>query len=560
MNKRIVVFICILSLLVPFLPSFDFTLHAFPYVPSESENSWIDDLQVKFQTYFGNNGIVANSDWYNTDYVGGFWEDLLNYCGFEKLPDKDFASSVYEYAITTNQSADMIFNDSSQYMQNVLEEKLPYYIYDFININDFFTFYNFSNYSMVNSNLSTFKTALESYCSDSNYVYLLTSKSRSGMNYLYDSSFVKIPRSFFDSGYLVLSSGSFSDIVNYRFQSFRITADGSSVPSNVNLNGYLSLSDGLSFVSSFDGLEIYDVTSKNGGNAFNNFSRVLGTLSNNPFRIGLIQSSTGWFSNTSFVGTAFIYSGESFSVPVFRSTNLISDFLSGNSPVYKFNKEIDLGQFGEDIDYSKLYDIISTTVQGNTGNVIDSINNVANNYLQQQLDLLHDINNALNDGTGQSWLRRIYNILDFNFPQTLSAFSDLIVAVENISVNGGGSDLTHINRVIDEINDKLGFLIEEPLSDATVDDIESLKNLAQQKFPFCIFSDVVAISVVLNRPPVQPHWEIPLKLPDSSSVNNIVVDLSWYEEVRDLVQGVFIFIFIVGLLALSVKIFNALKS
>ena len=64
----------------------------------------------------------------------------------------------------------------------------------------------------------------------------------------------------------------------------------------------------------------------------------------------------------------------------------------------------------------------------------------------------------------------------------------------------------------------------------------------------------------MNQPPEQPHWLIPMKLPGSESVNNIEIDLSWYEEIRDIVYAVFIFIFIIGLLALSVKIFSAVKD
>ena len=575
--KKFIPFILIFSLLVCFIPSYNFVVYASDSVSDDdvnggggghSRNNHYTGLLGYINQFLLDNGYVINDENVITFNVidsileDNFGVDLDDYVSIYDKNNRSDLPMIYDYFSenNTNFDFDTFADDLSNYSLTYAKDNLSYYIYDFININDFFSYYNFSNYSIVHSNLSTFKTALESFCSDSDFVYFLSSKSRSGMNYLYDSTFVKIPRSFFDDGYLVLSYGAFSNITNYRFQSFRITADGPSVPSNVNVNGYLSLYDGFSYVSSFDGLEIYDIISKNGGNDFASFSRFLGSLSSNPFRIGLIQSSQGWFSNSSFVGTAFIYSGESFSVPVFRSTNLISDFTSGNADVYKVNSNIDLGQYGEDIDYSKLYDIIGSAIRGSDGNVIQAINYAVDNYLQQQIDLLHDINNALNDGTGQSWLRRIYGLLDFNFPLILQSFEDLQQAIQNISINGGGSDLSHINRVLDEINDKLGFMIEEPLTDADVQDMEDLKNLAQQKFPFCVFSDIVAISVILNQTPEQPHWQIPLKLPGSASANNIEVDLSWYENVRDLVQGVFIFIFIVGLLALSVKIFSALKS
>ena len=578
MNNKIIVFLCILSLLVPFIPSFDLCVSAGNSVSVDLTDPdyvrWLynetglyidlDDTSNPLYPYKLGAPFSQQVSWFLSDYgyvvknpVNAVIDSLQSITDIQIL-EQQGREELYNFAVENNYPS--ISQNIVNTTLNYAKDNLTYYIYDFININDFFSYYNFSNYSFVNSNLSTFKAALESHCSDSNFVYFLSSKSRSGMNYLYDSTFVKIPRSFFDSGYLVLSSGSFSDIVNYRYQSFRVPSDGSSIPSTVNLNGFLSLYDGLSFVSSLEDMEIYDVTSKNGGNNFDNFNYFFGNLSSDPFRIGLIQNSQGWFSNQSFFGTAFIYSGESFSVPVFRSTNLISDFLSGNAPVYKFNKEIDLGQFGADIDYTKLYDLISTTVQGNSGNVIDSINYVANNYLQQQLDLLHDINNALNDGNGQSWLRRIYGILDYNFPLTLNAFNDLIDAVENISVSGVGGDFSEATQVLHDIDSKLGILIEEPFIDLSDAAWNSMKSRVQTKFPFCIFSDIVAISVILNRPPQQPDLNFPVPIMGSESENIVHIDLSPYEHARPYVHGALIFVFILGLLALSVKIFDHLKS
>ena len=253
-------------------------------------------------------------------------------------------------------------------------------------------------------------------------------------------------------------------------------------------------------------------------------------------RYGMSSSRPNFFKGGFFIVPDSV---DNFSFPVFKDFLSGANYYLGKSDIYTFDSNFDI-PIGADIDYRRLYDVISDSVVNANGNVTEAINRVANDFLQQQLDLLHDINNALNDGNGQSWLRRIYGILDYNFPLTLHAFDELQQAIQNISISGGGSDLTHINRVLDEINDKLGFMIEEPLTNADIEDMNDLKNLAQQKFPFCVFSDIVAISVILNQTPEQPHWQIPLKLPGSESVNNIEVDLSWYENTLYKVTNVFI--------------------
>ena len=152
---------------------------------------------------------------------------------------------------------------------------------------------------------------------------------------------------------------------------------------------------------------------------------------------------------------------------IFKSYESYYNFSVGQSPVYEFQSDIVLpDNLPDDFNYQRLYDLIGDSLGSATGNMASVINDVANKYLQQQLDLLHDINNALNDGTGQSWLRRIYDILDYNFPLTLEAFEDLQEAISNISVSGGSGDFSEATRVLHEIDDKLGFLIDQPLEDA----------------------------------------------------------------------------------------------
>ena len=553
MNKKIIVFICIISLLVPFLPQFDFDVHA--YVDTTSQNSFIQNLVDLYQTYFGSNGVVVNSDWYNSTYPQGLLNDICDNLGLEPI-DNDFGSAIYDYSVVYNQTADMIFNDTSQYVEDLVNEMLGYYIYNAMPVDKFFNFYNFSG---LNSQWLTPTTNFINYlknniCVSENTLYIMCTDS-SNMR-LNDGVGVvgKLSFDVLNEYSFYLDSGNFGDFPNYQYQSMIFPISG---VNSLDFSGRLKMSNGESFFTSYGRGWFWNGSNK--GTWYDNQS--IGLTDFYPIMCGVQNNfpSFNVLGKPCWGGTLFLTSGQDYAFPVFKSRAFIWDFYHGNASVYKFNSSLSIPQ-GADIDYSRLYDIISTEVLHSSGNVIDAINGVANDYLHEQLDLLHDINNALNDGSGHSWLRRIYVLLDYNFPLTLQAFDDLRVAVENISISGGGSDLTHINRVLDEINDKLGFMIEEPLTNADIEDMNDLKNLAQQKFPFCVFSDIVAISVVLNQTPEQPHWIIPLKLPGSSSVNNIEIDLSWYEDVRPVVQGVFIFIFIVGLLALSVKVFSALKS
>lgn len=576
MNKKIIVFICILSLIFPFLPSFNFTVHAASagtvsdadlndpeFIAWLYENGTFYNPSTEKLEPIANNPIYARMGYILAQHgytikdpfsaVIDSLQSLTNIQVFNKEGVKD----LYEYAYDNDFLS--VSNDILNLSISYAEDNLSYYIYDFININEFFNYYQFTNYSGVSSTLDSYKNALINLCSDSDYVYFLTNKNGSPFSYLYDTTLIKVPRSFFDDNYLVLNSGFFSDIVNYNFQSFRIPRDASSLPSNVNINGTLAFYNGFSYVTN-DNFIFYNSNSINGGNDFSGFEYIFGDVSYN-LRIGLINNSSGWFSNNTFSGTSFIYSGNSFSVPVFKSTNLVSDFMSGNASVYKFDKNIDLGQYGADIDYSKLYDIISDSVIGSSDNVIDAINNAANSYLAEQLELLHDINNALNDGNGQSWLRRIFSLLDDSIPLTMSKLDQLLFAINNISITGGsGVDFSEATQVLHEIDDKIAFLIDQPILDASGEDIDNIKQRLTNKFPFSIFSDIVAISVILNRPPQQPDITIPIPIVGTASVNEVHVDLSPYEYARPYVHGALIFLFIIGLLALSVKIFDSMKS
>lgn len=549
MNKKLIAFICILSLLVPFLPQFDFVVRA-DSLPSASEDfaQWIDDnfyesdygvLRPKSQAplYMKVNWALTDAGYVLKDPVSCVVDSLQSATNLQLLTKQnlmDYGQSInYDYSTLSN---NVVYNSISY-----AQEYVPYYIFRTMTCTEFLNMIPFTlssigiernyGYQEAYSKLQIINTKLNS---DSVCLFRLNGNTFFSATANYNAI---LKDDFLNNFMYCLNLSDFVPTDSKQYYTDGITP----------LNNYLPVGvwwcDGQSSLSSltFDKLNNTTASYTVNNTIFSNYAFA------DPYN--LLNGSVVLVPD----------SAQNFDYICFKSLQECLLFGDGESPVYHFNSDLNIPE-GADIDYSRLYDIISTEVSHSSGNVINTINGVANNYLQQQLELLHDINNALNDGNGQSWLRRIYGLLDYNFPLTLQAFEDLDQAIQNISISGGGSDLTHINRVLDEINDKLGFMIEEPLTNADIEDMNDLKNLASQKFPFCVFSDIVAISVILNQTPEQPHWQIPLKLPGSESVNNIEVDLSWYEDVRGLVQGVFIFIFIVGLLALSVKVFSALKS
>lgn len=562
MNKRFLCFLLILSLVVPFFPCFDFVVFA----SSVSDNNtpeqiefmenmgfhWNDDMNLWIPDNSSSVShaieyILADQGFVTDNYMTIVADFILGVAGVQW----DNIGYSAQQALQIQQSgvtSQNVINYSVTYAEN----NVSYFVRSTINISDLFSaMYPYGSYDSANwqSQFNQIKTFINAsggpyitalYFNAGNLgwgqVFAYRIDKDLFMNdlqfYLYTSQYDSI---FFDNLYGIFNAGEGNAL-------------GTSTPVYLGLasNGLAvdSVScDGVRFIgSNIDPLQTY----------YLNYSSLGYGL------LKYIRANTSTFAQ----GTVFVIPDgfDNFEFPIFKNLTELQGFFSGNSKVYQFDSSVDLGQYGEDIDYSKLYDIIGSAIRGSDGNVIQAINNAADNYLQQQIDLLHDINNALNDGNGQSWFRKIYDILDYNFPLTLTALQDLRNTIENISISGGSADLTYTNRVLDQINDKLGFLIDRPVLDGTPQDFEELRTLAQNKFPFCVFSDIVALTVILNQSPEEPHWQVPLKLPGSASVNNVEVDLSWYEYIRDYVHAIFIFMFIIGLLVLSVKIFDAVKS
>lgn len=564
MNKKIICFILILSFLVPFLPAFDFFVSAAE--PTVSMNEYMDSLGFYWDSSDQLWKPKASAD------IGKQIEFVLADHGYVIRDNPmsvviDFIANQigvpYQGNGYTSSDADSIVS-SGVVSQNIIDSsvdfadsQLTYLTRTTVHVSDFLTLLSpiapGSNTTRANNVYNRLKPIVNGSSSNvyvytepwANRFFILPVLYGVDRDTFVNFSFYVTNNSTLNDGYKVNGDG----IID-----FGATGSGNPGFPSPSLMWVVS---GNQIISDLTVLRSTYSTSS----GFSSPSNISVNYNTSPFAVGFGKWVYSNISNNGG-GSFFIIADslENFQFPVFLDSASVQSFYSGSAPVYRFDSDLDLSQFGTDIDYSRLYDIISNEVRHSSSNVLNAIDNVANNYLQEQIDLLHDIKNALNAPNGESWLHKIYDLLDYNFPLTLTVLEDLKVALQNLSVGGGSGDLTYTNQVLDQINDKLGILIDQPFSDATVEDMEDLKNLALNKFPFCVFSDIVAISVILNQPPEQPHWQIPLKLPGSESANNIEIDLSWYEEIRDIVYAVFIFIFIIGLLALSVKIFQAVKD
>lgn len=562
MYKKLICFILILSFFVPFLPSFDFVVRAYD-LPSASVDQAMNDLGFYYDESDGlykskmtapigkqigfmlaDYGYVVRDDPFGVivDYIANIVGVPYSGNGYTTSQ----AQTISDFGVVSSN----VVNYSIEYAEN----NLTYIMRSTVHVSDFLTLLSpiapGSNATRANNCFNALKPIVNGSSSN---VYIYTEP--------WNNRFFILPvlygidrDDFVNFSFYVIDNSTLND--KYKVNGNGIIDFGSTSSANPGFPSpsLLWVVSGNSIISDLSLLRSSYSTST----GFSSPSYVSVNYNTSPFSVGLGK----WLysNNANNGGGSFFIIADSldnFQFPVFLDVASVQSFFDGSAPVYKFDSDL---QLSPDIDYSRLYDIISNEVRHSSGNIQNAINNVANNYLQQQLDLLHDINNALNAPSGESWLHKIYDLLDYNFPLTLSAFKDLKDVIENISVTGGSADLTYTNRVLDQINDKLGFLIDQPILDGTPQDFEELRTLAQNKFPFCVFSDIVALTVILNQSPEEPHWQVPLKLPGSVSANNVVVDLSWYEYIRDYVHAIFIFMFIIGLLVLSVKIFDAVKS
>ena len=263
MNKKFIVFILILSLLLPLLPSFHFTV--FADSPSISEN--IDDIANKIMgdvkedlsDILGTAGVLGDPEFYR--YT--IWPIIAQ---FYDIPFESTEQVAKELAYR-GKSAEEILSDCYDLILAYVNDHLPYYVYHTLPVDKFFTYFDFSNYGMVSTTLNMFKVQFENICSDSDNIYILSQHGRD-FNYLYDTQLTAVSSNFLQENAFCLYEGNFSVFPDYFFQSIVIRA-GDVAPA-YSLYGYLKLYNGLSFVDTSE-LRQWLALSKNGGNDFDKF-------------------------------------------------------------------------------------------------------------------------------------------------------------------------------------------------------------------------------------------------------------------------------------------------
>ena len=251
---------------------------------------------------------------------------------------------------------------------------------------------------------------------------------------------------------------------------------------------------------------------------------------------------------------------EKFSFLFFKSYNDLFSFYSGTSRVYKFDSDFDLSDY-PGVNYDKLYDIISSNVGHSSGNLADLINGVANDYLAKQIEILGDINNALNDENGSSWLRRIYGLLE--------TVNENILNIQPGSGSGSpgsgssvdySAQLSGISEQLTSLNVVANLIYADMLLQPDAEeepDLDDLLTVAGSRFPFCLVADVVTVVEIFNAEPVKPDLQMPVPFQPGETWT---IDLSFYDGMRPWVFAIITIGFIIFLISLTLKIFEALKG
>ena len=265
MNKKFIVFICILSLLVPFLPQFDFVVLAegLPNVSNDNLDEWREwleehgmmqdpqtgqpvpisnnPLSLAINKFLLDNGYVVKDDFSiivdSLQSITGI--NILQHGGLDSL--KDYVEQNNYESLSQN-----IVNYSITYAN----DNLGYYIYNAMPVDDFFNFYNFSG---LNSQWLTPTTNFINYlknniCVSENTLYIMcTDVSNMRLN---DGSGVvgKLSFDVLNEYSFYLDSGNFGDFPNYQYQSMIFPISG---VDSVDFSGRLKLSNGESLFSSY---------------------------------------------------------------------------------------------------------------------------------------------------------------------------------------------------------------------------------------------------------------------------------------------------------------------
>lgn len=553
-------FILILSFVLPFFPCFSFSAKAEDSVSSDDAFiKWEKDNVDAIRNGLAGKGTVVNPDFYlvTDDTINpNLWEIIArNYnLDYQQNVGKPLNRQIYDYTVSNNISNVDIYNDCFNTIYNDLQAYVPYSVYTVLHKSDLVNFFNPIN-SIGGIWLDKFN--VNSLPDDSFYFmkgntsyYRLDGNDNWGNHHF---SCFRFPLDFVDSYNFYALGDTPSSLFDSNFlKNFVGVSD-----SQAMFNFYAVSDNGVPNSLTLDYCTYYSVGGFSDFSYNSSFNQNSGIASLPCYYYGPDYT---YFLNGGF----FIVpdSVNKFSFPIFHNYNSYFQFINGNSYAYNFSPDIDISKYGTDLDLDQLYDVISDSVGDAEGNIIDSINSLANNYLKDQVQLLGDIKNALNDSFGRSWLRKIHDQLALYFPQTLDSLSDLKNAFSGGS--GGVADLTNIE---DDLSIIKGLLILQTAHDIIDDlknnnvhsnDFNDVVTVANTKFPFSIPNDIVTILGLFVAEPTEPEFAFPV--PFSNNHETFDIDISFIGSSLPYIRGAFIILFILFLVVVSVKVINSLKE
>ena len=553
-------FILILSFVLPFFPCFSVLTKAEDSVSSDDAYiKWEKDNIDSIRNGLAENGLVINNDYYDDSYYyvdpeDNLWRDILRQWGLDGTDfGKPLSRVAYDYAVSNNITNTQIYNDCFDSVYNYVNSNVPYYIYHTMPVSDFFTYFIYTRPDSDGMReLETFKSW-----------FIPLVNSLDGISTLYvdyyimasDTRIVHIG-DLLDNYSFALSSGSFGNFPNLVYQTVVYNGGVENQMPNPR-QGSLNLYSNSDFLP-YDGY-------------YANYNPWAGSVSNNTTvnfcYVGAVQDGLYASWHCFFGGSLYLTpdSVGSVSFPVFKSSADMQLFYTGRSTVYSFDPDIDIT--GQDVDLSKLYDVIRQSVSDSEGDIINAINDVANDYLADQLELLGDIKNALNDSFGRSWLRKIHDQLADYFPQTLVSLSNLKDAINNLTFGGGSGGVADLSTIESDLSTIKGLLILQTAHDIIDDlknnnvsnnDFSDVVTVANTKFPFSIPNDIVTILSLFVANPVEPEFSFPV--PFANNNETFDIDISFIGSSLPYIRGAFIVLFILFLVVVSVKVINSLKE
>ena len=559
MKKKIIPyisFILILSFLLPFFPSFSISAIAEDSVSSDDAFiKWEKDNVDAIRNGLAGKGTVVNPEFYlvTDDTINpNLWEIIArNYnIDYQVNVGKPLSRQIYDYTVSNHITSGDIYNDCFNNIYNEISVYCPYVIYSTYHKSDLI-----DTFSPSNSRTALWFNKFDVSVLDSNCFYFFQTASTYyrldtadwGAHYL---DVIEFPLDYLDTYYFYSKGNAASSLFedpNF-FHSLVYNPGGMTT-----FNIWSTSANGYNSTQTLNGYKFYAF-----GDGFTNYESKTYTSKFGYAPLYYYYDNPTYDLNGSF----FLVpdSVERISFPFFRSYNSVFNFINGNSFVYEFDPDIDITKYGNDLDLTDLYDVISDTVGDAEGNIIDSINGVANNYLRDQVRLLGDIKNALNDSFGNSWLRLIHGQLADYFPKTLDSLDDLVEAISNLSFSGGGGsvDLSSTNTILSDIYDRLGLMLGPYNGDGfTQNTLNHITNELAGKMPFCVVTDVVVIGALFSHEPVHPDFQFPVPFQPGETFE---IDISFWEYARPFINAFFIILFIIGLLVLTQKIFNSLKG